>query len=220
MDSISEIMQENSDDLPKASNNSDQNNKTKKQKTDKKGKIKQKIQSTETPKSTEKDKKEKKAELKQNKNLNNKLDQIANKLDKIITLLQQNSQQEINENEPQIVDELEGVFDGKYMIGSDTNKYEVPYEFADQKKLVEGDLLNLKVKDDGSYSYETVECVEKKRLIGTLSYNDHYRVETDSKQFQVREDFVEKKNINEGDKVVILVPKHAKSNWAAVENVF
>ncbi|MFB6225941.1 MAG: hypothetical protein ABEJ02_01155 [Candidatus Paceibacteria bacterium] len=228
MDSISEIMQDNSDDLSQFKNDSDSpttksNNKQKKPGSSPQPKQKQKQAQDELEKIKTKQK-----QTTQNKpeQLKSELQEISSKLDKIIQLLansknKNNEQQTPKEEQNQVVEEIEGVFDGQHMIGSDTSKYEVPYEFADEKNLVEGDLLKLNVKGGGGYNYETVEIVDRKRLVGQVVTSEQkWYAQVESDQYRIRGDFIENKNIEEGNKVVILVPKHGKSNWAAIENVF
>ncbi len=235
MDPISEIMQKNNDDLSQFQDKSNQQNKDKSHKKSSRSnsKMKQKAQSESTPQKESKQEQTNKNSFKedskftenksQKSKLTTKLDKIAIKLDRIISLLENpNSADSKKEKQPQVIDELEGVFDGKHMIGSDTNKYEIPYGFANEQNLVEGDLLKLKINDDGSYNYEVLEAVERKRLVGIIKRegNKDWAVQLESKQFKIRKDFINNKSIEEGDKVVILVPKHGKSNWGTIENVF
>ncbi|PSO46058.1 MAG: hypothetical protein BRC22_00020 [Parcubacteria group bacterium QH_9_35_7] len=233
MDPISEIMQKNNDDLSQFQDKTNQQNKDRQQKNSQNSKPdpEQKAQSKATSQKEVKPGQTKKNSLEdstltskpQISNLTSKMDKIAIKLDRIISLLENpNSTNSKEQKQPQVIDELEGVFDGKHMIGSDTNKYEVPYDFANKQNLVEGDLLKLKINDDGSYNYEVLEAVERKRLVGIVKRkgDKNWIVQLESKQFRIRKDFIDNKNIVEGDKVVILVPKHGKSNWGAIENVF
>jgi len=233
MDPISEIMQKNNDDLSQFQDKSSQQNKDRQQKTSKNSKPdpERKAKSKATSQKEVKPGQAKKNSLEdstltskpQISKLTSKMDKIAIKLDRIISLLENpNSTNSKEQKQPQVIDKLEGVFDGKHMIGSDTNKYEVPYDFANKQNLVEGDLLKLKINNDGSYSYEVLEAVERKRLVGIIKRkgDKNWIVQLESKQFRIREDFINNKNIEEGDKVVILVPKHGKSNWGAIENVF
>ena len=42
---------------------------------------------------------------------------------------------------------IEGVFDGENMIGPDGKQYSVPANYASKSKLVEGDILKMKISD-------------------------------------------------------------------------
>lgn len=230
MDSVSEIMQDNSDDLSQFKDNSHKTNtKDSSQQQNKKGKnpntTKQKKQADNELEKLKNKQQPSPKQKKSNKRVA-KLEEISSKLDKIIQLLASSQEEDSGavasqNNQSEIVEEVEGVFDGQHMIGSDTSKYEVPYKFTDEKNLVEGDLLKLNVKGGGDYKYETVEVVDRKRLVGQVVTSEQkWYVQVESDKYRIRGDFIENKNIDEGDKVVILVPKHGKSNWAAIENVF
>lgn len=117
---------------------------------------------------------------------------------------------------------IEGVFDGQAMIGSDGKSYAVPPNYASKSRLVEGDVLKLTIKRDGTFLFKQIGPIERARLVGKLAFdastgahvalvNDQtYKLITASVSFFHGEP---------GDEVVVLVPKSAPSLWAAVENV-
>ncbi len=55
---------------------------------------------------------------------------------------------------------VEGVFDGQGMVGGDGMRYVVPENYASKSKLVEGDMLKLIVKAEGSCVFKQIGPVE------------------------------------------------------------
>lgn len=117
---------------------------------------------------------------------------------------------------------VEGVFDGEQMIGSDGKTYSVPSNYASKSRLVEGDIMKLTVRKDGTFLYKQIGPMERRRVVARLAWDsssssfvalsgDHvWKVLTASVTFFKGQ---------EGDKVVLLIPKHNPSVWAAVENI-
>lgn len=117
---------------------------------------------------------------------------------------------------------IEGVFDGQNMIGPDGKQYSVPANYASKSKLVEGDTLKLTITADGSFVYKQIGPVERNRLVGILTKDnltDEYRVLAGDKSYKVLLASITYFKGDEGDEVVILVPKGKDSQWAAVENI-
>lgn len=117
---------------------------------------------------------------------------------------------------------IEGVFDGQNMIGPDGKKYSVPANYASKSKLVEGDILKLTIDRQGNFIYKQIGPIERKRLIGTLVRDrdkGEYVVLAGDKLFKTLTASITYYKGEEGDEVVILVPKEADSTWAAVENI-
>ena len=117
---------------------------------------------------------------------------------------------------------VEGVFDGERMMGTDGIKYNVPPNYASKSKLVEGDVMKLVIKDDGTFIYKQIGPVERQRVVGKLATDDYgnyallaeggtsYRILTASVTYYKGEP---------GDEVVGLEPQGQKVSWAAVENI-
>lgn len=117
---------------------------------------------------------------------------------------------------------VEGVFDGQNMIGPDGKQYSVPANYASKSKLVEGDTLKLTITADGSFIYKQIGPIERVRLVGILTKDkltDEYRVLASDKTYKVLLASITYFKGEEGDEVVILVPKDKESQWAAVENI-
>ncbi len=117
---------------------------------------------------------------------------------------------------------IEGVFDGQNMVGPDGKMYSVPANYASKSKLVEGDRLKLTITNDGSFIYKQIGPIDRQRLIGVLSKDDttnDFRVVAGDRSYRVLLASVTYFKGDEGDEVVILVPKDKTSRWAAVENI-
>ncbi len=127
--------------------------------------------------------------------------------------------EEIEKNEERII---EGVFDGQKMIGPDGKEYSIPANYVSKSKLVEGDILKLTIDGSGNFVYKQIGPVERERLVGTLvrdESGDDYIVMVDKKVYKVILASVTYFKGDEGDEVIILVPKGTDSQFAAVENV-
>ena len=115
---------------------------------------------------------------------------------------------------------IEGVFDGQNMIGPDKKTYSVPANYASKSKLIPGDILKLTIMEDGSFIYKQIGPVERKKIIGTLTYEDgQYKVIASAKAFKVLLASVTYFRAEIGDRVTIVVPEMDDSDWAAIENV-
>lgn len=117
---------------------------------------------------------------------------------------------------------IEGVFNGQIMIGPDGKQYSVPANYISKSKLVEGDILKLTIDQKGSFIFKQIGPVERIRIVGHLvkdKQSDEYLVLTGDKVYRVIIASITYFKGEEGDEVVILVPKDADSTWAAVENI-
>lgn len=115
---------------------------------------------------------------------------------------------------------IEGVFDGQNMIGPDKKTYSVPANYASKSKLIPGDVLKLTILEDGSFVYKQIGPVERKKIVGTLTYEDgQYRVIAQGKAYKVLLASVTYFKAEIGDRVTLIVPELEDSEWAAIENV-
>ncbi|MFA6322636.1 MAG: hypothetical protein WCX71_04135 [Candidatus Buchananbacteria bacterium] len=117
---------------------------------------------------------------------------------------------------------IEGVFNGEKMVSGDGAEFIIPANYASKSKLVEGDILKLTIKKDGSFIYKQIGPVERRQKVVTLVQNeassDWYGVE-DGQRWKLLTASVTYFHGSAGDDVVILVPKDGSSKWAAVENI-
>lgn len=115
---------------------------------------------------------------------------------------------------------IEGSFDGQNMIGPDGKVYSVPANYASKSKLVPGDILKLTITEDGTFLYKQIGPVERKKLIGILTYDDgQYRVIASGRSYKVLLASVTYFKAEIGDRVTIIVPENEETEWAAIENV-
>lgn len=117
---------------------------------------------------------------------------------------------------------IEGVFDGQAMIGSDGKSYAVPPNYASKSRLVEGDMLKLTIKRDGTFLFKQIGPIERARLVGKLAFDAStgaYVALVSDQTYKLITASVSFFHGEPGDEAVILVPKSTPSVWAAVENV-
>jgi hypothetical protein len=115
---------------------------------------------------------------------------------------------------------IEGRFDGQNMIGPDKKSYPVPANYASKSKLVPGDILKLTIMPDGSFIYKQIGPVPRKRIIGSLCYEDgQYKVVAEGKTYAVLLASVTYFKAEIGDKVALIVPELEDSEWGAIENI-
>ena len=115
---------------------------------------------------------------------------------------------------------VEGVFNGKSMIGPDNREYPVPANYASKSKLVPGDVMKLTISPDGSFAYKQIGPVERKRVVGPLTQEDgQYKVIANGKAYKVLLASVTFYRAEPGDEVVLLVPEVGESEWGAIDNV-
>ncbi|NTW22706.1 hypothetical protein HGA34_04185 [Candidatus Falkowbacteria bacterium] len=116
---------------------------------------------------------------------------------------------------------IEGVFDGVNMIGPDGHEYHVSANYASKSKLVEGDRLKLVITKNGTFLYKQIGPIERTRLVGQLrrSGENDFLAIVDGKTWRLLNASITYFKGDDGDEVVILVPKDGESRWAAVENI-
>lgn len=117
---------------------------------------------------------------------------------------------------------VEGVFDGQRMVGTDGMQYTIPPNYASKSKLVEGDILKLTIKEDGTFIYKQVGPIERDRVTGLLALDDagnYALVLPDGKTYRILTASVTFYRGEPGDEIVALVPKGSAAVWAAVEHI-
>lgn len=115
---------------------------------------------------------------------------------------------------------VEGVFNGETMMDKNNKEHPVPANYASKSKLVPGDILKLTIKEDGSFLYKQIGPTERKRIIGTLTYEDgQYKVIAQGKAYKVLLASVTYFKAEIGDKITLVIPEVEDSDWGAIENV-
>lgn len=116
---------------------------------------------------------------------------------------------------------IEGIFDGQNMQGNDGEEYPVPPNYASKSKLVEGDIMKLTIGADGSFTYKQIGPVERRRVVGQLTVDEHgnFGVETPEKMYRVLLASVTFYKAEVKDEVTVLLPVNGEAEWGAVEHV-
>jgi len=115
---------------------------------------------------------------------------------------------------------VEGIFDGEQFVAPDGKKFQVPANYASKSKLVTGDMLKLTILPDGSFVYKQISPVDREKVIGVLEESgEGFRINVNDKLYNVLTASITYFKAGIGDKIVALIPKDGKSDWAAVENV-
>ncbi|MDP2642369.1 MAG: hypothetical protein Q8P62_00815 [Candidatus Peregrinibacteria bacterium] len=115
---------------------------------------------------------------------------------------------------------VEGIYNGQVMIDKNKKEYPIPANYASKSKLIPGDVLKLTIKADGSFVYKQIGPAPRKRIMGTLTYEDsQYKVIASGKAYKVLLASVTYFKGEIGNKVTIVVPETEDSEWAAIENV-
>lgn len=115
---------------------------------------------------------------------------------------------------------IEGIFDGQNMIGPDSRSYPVPANYASKSKLIPGDLLKLTITDEGSFIYKQIGPIERRRVIGVLTFEDgHYKVLGEGKAYRVLLASVTYYHGEVGDEVTLIVPAVGDSQYGSIDNV-
>ncbi|MEI6511421.1 MAG: hypothetical protein WCO25_05285 [Candidatus Uhrbacteria bacterium] len=117
---------------------------------------------------------------------------------------------------------IEGVFNGSHMIGPDGNAYPVPPNYASKSRLVEGDVLKLVIRADGTFVFKQIGPVERRRTVGCVAMDSStgtHVVICGNTAYKVLPATMSFYKADVGDEAVILLPKSRESVWAAIENV-
>lgn len=117
---------------------------------------------------------------------------------------------------------LEGVFDGRHMVASNGNQYAVPENYASKSKLVEGDILKLRINHDGTFTFKQINPTLRRRVRGCLYFDpetSQYYAAYNGKTWCVLTASVRYFQGDHNDEVIALIPQDGVSKWAAVENI-
>lgn len=113
---------------------------------------------------------------------------------------------------------IEGIFNGKDMIGSDKKIYPVPANYASKSKIVEGSKLKATIKADGTFQYKIIDEIEHITTTGTLIRDgDHFVVISQNGIYQVLPAAVTYLQAKIGDRISIRIPKDIKATYATIE---
>lgn len=116
---------------------------------------------------------------------------------------------------------VEGVYDGYFMIGADKKKYPVPMNYASKSKLIPGDVLKLRIMNDGKLIYKLIGQANRKFIKATLSKTDDNgkftAISDDGQVYFLNQAAVTYFKGNTGDELSIIVNADGVGNFAAIE---
>ena len=117
---------------------------------------------------------------------------------------------------------VEWKFDGYFMVDADQKKYPVPLNYSSKTKLVPGDILKLKILENGQFVYKLINPVERKHIRATLSKTDDNKftaVTDDGQTFFLNQAAVAFFKGRPGDELYILTNEKEHGGFAAIEAI-
>jgi len=120
------------------------------------------------------------------------------------------------------IEVVEGKFDGYFMIGYDQKKYPVPLNYSSKTKLVPGDILKLKIMDDGKFVYKLIQPIERKHLRAILSKTDENKfiaITDEGQTFFLNQAAVTFFKGKPGDELYIVTNKEMEWWFSAIEAI-
>ncbi|HMS90916.1 MAG TPA: hypothetical protein PKC87_01750 [Candidatus Absconditabacterales bacterium] len=132
------------------------------------------------------------------------------------------AEQELKNYAEENAEVVEGKFDGYFMIGADQKKYPVPLNYSSKTKLVAGDLLKLKILEDGKFIYKLIQPVERKHIRAVLSKTDDNKfvaITDDGKNYFLNQAAVTFFKGKSGDELYILINEKEEMSFAAIEAI-
>jgi hypothetical protein len=127
-----------------------------------------------------------------------------------------------NSAEEEWVQVVEWKFDGTFMIGNDTKMYPVPMNYASKTKLVPGDMLKLRIMEDGKLIYKVINPAARKFLKAKLTKTDegkYIALTEDNKTFSLNQAAVSFFKGEVGNEITIILNAGEESGFAAIEAV-
>ena len=116
---------------------------------------------------------------------------------------------------------IEWVYDGYFMIGADKKKYPVPMNYSSKSKLIPGDVLKLRVMQDGKLIYKLIGQADRTFIKATLSKAEETgkftAISDDGKVYFLNQAAVTYFKGNTGDEMSIIVNTDGIGNFAAIE---
>ena len=115
---------------------------------------------------------------------------------------------------------VEWVFTWESMLGSDSNIYPIPQNYASKSHLVQWSKLKAIIKPDGKIQYKIIEEIEFETKVWIIAKNkDKYQVIADGKSYNILLAVITYLKAELWDSVSIRVPKWKEATFAAVESV-
>ncbi len=117
---------------------------------------------------------------------------------------------------------VEGKFDGTFMKGNDTKIYPVPMNYASKTKLIPGDMLKLRIMEDGKLIYKVIGPAPRKFLKAKLTKTEEGKfiaLTEENKTYSLNQAAVTFFKWNVGNEITIIVNSADEWNFAAIEAV-
>ena len=117
---------------------------------------------------------------------------------------------------------VEWKFDGTFMIGNDTKMYPVPMNYASKTKLIPGDMLKLRIMEDGKLIYKVIGPAARKFLKAKLTKTEEGKfiaLSEDNKTFSLNQAAVSFFKWNVGNEITIILNAGDDTGFAAIEAV-
>lgn len=130
--------------------------------------------------------------------------------------------QELKSYTEENVQVVEWKFDGYFMVDANQKKYPVPLNYSSKTKLVPGDILKLKILENGQFVYKLINPVERKHIRATLSKTDDNKftaVTDDGQTFFLNQAAVTFFKGRPGDELYILTNEKDNGWFAAIEAI-
>lgn len=117
---------------------------------------------------------------------------------------------------------VEGKFDGTFMVAGDGKMYPVPMNYASKTKLIPGDMLKLRIMEDGKLIYKVIGPVARKFLKAKLTKTEDGKfiaLTEDNKTYALNQAAVSFFKGMVGNEITIIVNATEDSAFAAIEVV-
>lgn len=115
---------------------------------------------------------------------------------------------------------IEGKFDGNFMQWNDTKIYPVPMNYASKTKLIPGDMLKLRIMEDGKLVYKLIAPAARKYVKAKLSKTDEWKfiaLTEEGKAYNLNQAAVSFFKGTVGSEMSIIVNATEENNFAAIE---
>lgn len=115
---------------------------------------------------------------------------------------------------------VEWVFDGYFMVWSDQKKYPVPLNYSSKTKLIPGDVLKLRIMEDGKLIYKLIGQANRKFIKATLSKSDDNKftaISDEGEVYYLNQAAVTYFKGKTGDELSIIINADGVGNFAAIE---
>ncbi len=115
---------------------------------------------------------------------------------------------------------IEWIFTWEEMLGSDSNVYPVPVNYASKSKMVQWDKLKLTIESNWKMIYKQIEPIERDIKTWLLTKEkEKYQVISDWQTYNVLTAAVTHFKWNIWDTISILIPSWKEATFAAIDSI-